>query len=300
VRKPRAKATSGVAFVALASLLWATDSLVRMPSSAVLDPTLIVLIEHALAIALFLPWIMVKRREGLTSLTGTQWAALGFSGVGASAAATVLFTASFRYVNPSVAILLQKLQPVIAVLAARVLLKEDPPRRFYGWAAVAFAAALVLSFPDLQLPSLSGQDVRSRGVLYAFSAAALWALATAAGKLALRGVQPAAATFWRFVFGLVALTAFWAIAPVAPPAGALRELAFPLLYLSLVPGLLAILIYYTGLSRTTASASTFAELLFPLGAVALNAAFLHIPLEPVQLMAGAVLLVAVTGIARQQ
>ena len=40
-----------------------------------------------------------------------RWLAVAFCGAGGSALATILFTASFHYVNPSVTILLQKLQP---------------------------------------------------------------------------------------------------------------------------------------------------------------------------------------------
>jgi drug/metabolite transporter (DMT)-like permease len=70
-----------------------------------------------------------------------------------------------------------------------------------------------------------------------------------------------------------------------------------LCYLGLVPGFLAIFIYYKGLAKTQANVTSFIELLFPIGSVFLNTIFLHTPLEPVQLIAGGVLLFAVTMIS---
>jgi drug/metabolite transporter (DMT)-like permease len=43
-------------------------------------------------------------------------------GIGASAVATMLFTQAFAYGNPTTPLLLQKLQPIIAILGAYVLL----------------------------------------------------------------------------------------------------------------------------------------------------------------------------------
>lgn len=49
-----------------------------------------------------------------------------------------------------------------------------------------------------------------------------------------------------------------------------RETVVPLLLLALVPGLLALLLYYRGLRQTPASAATIAELAFPLSALLIN------------------------------
>jgi drug/metabolite transporter (DMT)-like permease len=57
------------------------------------------------------------------------------------------------------------------------------------------------------------------------------------------------------------------------------------------------LIYYRGLSRTPASVSTFIELVYPIGAVILNTAFLHTPLVPIQIIAGLILTFAVAMIS---
>lgn len=291
----------GPLFVGLAAFLWATDALVRYPAITSIDPIFLVFVEHVLAVILLLPWVLWKHKNELFSFTFREWMAAIFSGMGGSALATVIFTASFYYVNPSVAVLLQKLQPVMVVVIAFLLLGEKPERKFFFWGLIALVAGVFLSFPDLNFSFLNGGlDLYSKGIQYAFGAALLWAASTVSGKILLKQTAPALATFWRFAFGLVALSFLMAFAgaPVVWSSFTSGPNLTALLYLSLVPGLFAMLIYYKGLARTRASVTTFIELLYPIGAVALNTAFLHTPLNSVQTAAGAALLFAVAMLSR--
>lgn len=290
----------GPSLVAFAAFLWATDALIRYPSISRLDPTFIVWFEHVLGVILLLPWILWKNKNEIFSLSFKSWVSALFSGVGGSAIATVFFTASFIYVNPSVSVLLQKLQPVLVVLIAYPILGERPERKFYIWGFVALLAGIVLSFPDLNFDFLSsGVDLHSKGIQYAFGAALLWAASTVSGKTLLQETSPTLATFWRFFFGLVALSLIMVVAGNLPDTSVLqsKETLFVLFYLSLIPGIFAMLIYYRGLSRTPASVSTFIELVYPIGAVILNTAFLHTPLVPIQIIAGLILTFAVAMIS---
>jgi drug/metabolite transporter (DMT)-like permease len=305
------KTLSGPLLVGFAAFLWATDALIRYPAIDQVDPTFIVFIEHALAVLILFPWLYFKNRNEILSLSPKEWLAAIFSGMGGSAIGTVFFTASFLYINPSVAVLLQKLQPVMVVLIAYLFLGERPDRKFYIWGLVALGAAIVLSFPDMNFRFLTGgMDIESKGVQYAFGAALLWAASTVSGKILLKKTSTAVAVFWRFFFGLIALIFLMAAAktgnPFASPGahtsvsamlGSFWNPSSPMmlsvLYLSLVPGLLAMVVYYSGLSRTPASVTTFIELVYPIGAVILNTAILHTPLLPVQTFAGLILVGAV-------
>ncbi len=292
---------AGPLLVALAAILWATDALFRVPAVRALDPTWIVCIDHLIGTLVLLPWILLKHGSGALQLRPRQWAGLVFVGAGASALATVLFTASFRTLNPSVAILLQKLQPILVVLTAYAFLGERPARHFYVWAPVALISALFLTFPNLEFYShVRGLDPSSRGIIYALSAAAIWGIATTVARALLGSVPTAVATFWRYAFGLGFLLALAAAAGRESPVGALiaqPRLAMTLLYMSLIPGLAAMIAYYNGLARTPASVTTFIELLFPVSAVTLNYLFLGSSLQLTQILAGLVLLFAVLRIS---
>jgi drug/metabolite transporter (DMT)-like permease len=67
--------------------------------------------------------------------------------------------------------------------------------------------------------------------------------------------------------------------------------------MALVPGLLSIVLYYSGLRRTPAAVATLLELTFPVSAIAENALFLGERLQTSQLLAAAVLLAAVSKIS---
>ena len=119
----RRLAAWGPLLIFIAAMLWATDAPFRYHLTRTLDSSFIVLIEHAINVLLILPFIFAGWRE-IKSLKWKQWISVLVIGVGASAVASILFTKTFSYVNPSVAIVLQKLQPLIAISLAAVFLKE--------------------------------------------------------------------------------------------------------------------------------------------------------------------------------
>jgi drug/metabolite transporter (DMT)-like permease len=134
-----------------------------------------------------------------------------------------------------------------------------------------------------------------RGALLAASAAALWAAATVAGRALLLKLDVAVVSFWRFAFGLATMAlALLFSGRGSPLLSSPANLLAGLIYMALFPGLTAMLLYYKGLARTPASVATFVELIFPLSALVLNTFVLKLPLSNIQLMAGAVLLIAVT------
>jgi drug/metabolite transporter, DME family len=100
-------------------------------------------------------------------------------------------------------------------------------------------------------------------VLFSLGAAALWALGTVLGRYVAPSIQPVELTTLRFAFGLPAAAiivvlngnSFW-----VPDLSS----SFAVLWLVLVPSLLALVVYYIGLQRTAASRATLAELAYPL------------------------------------
>ncbi len=278
----------GPVWVGLAAFLWATDALVRYPAIAKIDPTFIVLFEHVLAVSILFPWMYRKFGKATNTCSRAPTRSC-------SAAATILFTASFKYINPSVAVLLQKLQPVLVVLIAYIFLGERPAKKFYLWGSIALVAGVVLSFPDFNFDFVLKKDSHSIGIQYAFLAALMWAGSTVTGKKLLIKTPPPVATFWRFFFGLLGTIMLVLISrsPIQIEYLLPGPALYSLLYLSLVPGLLAIVIYYLGLSSTPAGVTSFIELIYPIGAIILNTAFLHTSLNLVQLAASGALLLAV-------
>lgn len=279
-------------FIAAAAVLWSADALFRKPLTQNLPALAIVFAEHLLALVFVVP-LLIRFRAGIRLITAKQWAALGFVGIGASALATVAFTASFSYVSPSVAILLQKLQPLFTFILALPLLGERLPRNFWKWAGVALVGAYLISFPNF-VPDIAIYHGGLTGVLLAVAAAALWGSATVFGRYLLHGVPFPLVTALRFLIALPFLGVLLALSSGFGAFNSLngRDIIF-LIIIMLGPGFGAMYLYYRGLEVTKASLSALLELVWPLSAVVLNWVFLHDSLTLVQFAGGLALLGAI-------
>src|SRR5579859_3423314 len=115
----------GPLFVVVASLLWSFDDLLRR-SLYSLPPTVVVFYEHLIGagILLFLTPFWVK---DIKKMRRKEWIAVVLETIFAGVLGTVLYTAALGkifYIQFSVVVLLQQLQPIWAILTAWLLLKE--------------------------------------------------------------------------------------------------------------------------------------------------------------------------------
>lgn len=298
----------GPVLVFLAAALWATDAPFRTHLTQALASNFIVLGEHAISCLVALPILALNWRS-LKKLSAREWAAVLFIGVCGSALASVAFTQSFHYVNPSVSIVLQKVQPLIAILLAAVFLGEAMHRRFWLWAAVAIFGAYLVSFPGLVPQTYAGESFNPNaiGAALALIAAALWGASTVFGKYVLRTAAFEVLTSLRFAVGLVFLLGLNAVQGTFPAAGALTptDIGF-IVIIALASGVFSLFLYYYGLQYTRASVATIAELGFPIAAVFVNAYFIPgnqaagtlLGLAPGQWIGTAVVLVAMYMLTR--
>lgn len=278
--------------VALASALWGTSALMREPLTRDFGvaPATVVFGEHLILVAVMSPWLAGALRALRASSLRTVVSVVIVGG-GTSALATTLFTAAFAVGDPITPQALQKLQPLIAMLLAVVILGERIRAVFWLFAGPALVGAWFLAFAEPFGVTLSS----ARGALLAIGAAALWAGGTVLGRLAGAELSATHVTVLRFFFGLLAITT---IVGVRGDGYTVPWEAVPyLVVLALVPGLLALSLYYRGLRHTPASRATFAELAFPVTAAAVGVLVLNSTLAASQWVGFGVVLAAVTGLA---
>jgi DME family drug/metabolite transporter len=275
--------------VACAAALWGTDGLLRKPLADVLPAATVVFWEHAIIVLLLVPFLPRAFRAFGRASTRQQVALLAI-GAGASAVATALFTAAFRLGDPVTPLVLQKLQPVFAVLAAFALLGERLRAGYFLFAVPALAGAWLLAFRN----PLSVQVAALQAALLALAAAALWAGGTVLGRLVATSMAPRDVTVLRFAIGLPAAGIVVAVtgSPVAVGWGN----ALGLVLLALIPGLLALSLYYVGLRATPAARATLAELAFPVTAAVVGVGFLGTRLSVTQWIGFAIVVIAVTAL----
>jgi drug/metabolite transporter (DMT)-like permease len=266
----------GPALVFIAAALWATDAPFRTHLTQDLASNFIVLGEHAVSCLVAIPVLLLNWGQ-LKRLTWKEWLAVLVIGVGGSALAAVAFTESFHYVNPSVSIVLQKVQPLIAIALAAWLLGEALHKDFWLWTAVALFGAYLVSFPTLVPQTYAGETFNPNliGALLALAAAGLWGASTVFGKYVLRSVAFQTLTSLRFVVGLIFLALLNAMQHTYPAAGTITatDVLF-IVIVALTSGVFSLFLYYYGLQFTRASIATIAELGFPLAAVFVNAYFI--------------------------
>ena len=284
-------------FVAFAALLWAGDAPFRKFLTQDLTSTTIVFMEH-IVIAPFALALLIGRWKEILKFSWKEWLSVVFIALGGSALATILFTQSFHYVNPSVSILLQKVQPFIAIALAALLLKEKMTKRFWLWALVGIFGAYLITFPELKVSGLQFAG-GTLGILAALGAAFFWAGSTVLGRLVLKKASFQLMTGLRFLgalFFLFLIALYYGRLDEVGQAGATDWWFVAII--ALIAGLISLFIYYRGLKHTSASIATIAELAFPFSAVIINWIFLDAPLSFGQIVGGVVLRAALVGLSR--
>jgi drug/metabolite transporter (DMT)-like permease len=286
--------------VSFAAFLWALDGIVLRPSLYVLPVTLVVLLEHAVAFFFMAPFLWKKRSE-LFGLKKADWGAFSWVVIFGGVLGTLFFTKALFYVsfvNLSIVILIQKLQPVFALLLAFLILKEKLPKMFFTWAGIAVVATYFVTF-GRAIPDLASANLIAG--LFALGAAFAWGSSTVFSKRALKNVSFQVGTYTRF--GLTTLV----MAIIVLTSGTFSQIGEvnfeqwrTFLIIAVISGGGAMLIYYFGLKKIKASVATICELVFPVSAIILEFLLHGNTLDWVQLIAAGVLLLAVTRVSLLQ
>lgn len=256
--------SSGVAWIAAASALWGTSGLFRTGLAADLPATTVVAAEHLLLVTLTLPLLVRGIRRARATFDRGDLISLVLVGAGSSALATVLFTAAFSYGSPSTPVLLQQLQPVFAVIGARIVLGERLTRRYPLFFVAAVVGAFLVAFRDPRAVEVAA----AAPALLATGAAVLWGMGTVLGRRLTGKVAFGELAALRFGVGLVAALV---LLPLMGGTAGFSSIGFDslgaLTGLVLLPGLAGLVLYYRGLRGTPASNATLAELTFPMSAL---------------------------------
>jgi drug/metabolite transporter (DMT)-like permease len=279
--------------IILGTFLWSVDTLIRYPLLERVNPTTMVLIEHLFLVLYFIPLLFINQFS-FKKINASHLLAFVVIGVVGSAASTLAFTKAFSLVNPSLVILLQKLQPFVAISLSSLILKEKLKLNFFLYGTIAFIGALMISLPDILPLFTSANDVSSApliGYALALFAVVGWGASTVYGKqLSLKEFSESEIMAGRFIFGFIFLT-FYATATQAWPTTDLSyEVYLKILVMVFLSGLLGMYLYYRGLRQLPAHTTAIAELFFPLSAVAVNWIVLGQSLKPLQIAGGIILM----------
>lgn len=290
----------GSLLIIVAAVLWALDGVVRR-SLYSLPPLVIVSVEHIVGSLLLLPFIMkLIRKERFQK---KEWGILVLISLFSGLLGTLWFTTALlmtNYISFSVVFLLQKLQPLFALLAARIILKEKLSKEYAFWATSALCAAFFVTFP-MGTVNLNTGDKTLQGALFALGAAVVWGSSTALSRLILLKHNDKVVTGMRFFItsfiSLGALLVFGQL-PLIQTITVPQLLQF--VFIAVSTGMVALLLYYRGLKTTPVHVATLLELVFPLLAVGIDIYVYKTEIALVQVIAGATLLFCLYQVTKKQ
>ena len=307
-RNDQHRVNYGPWLVGLGAALWGTESAWRIPLNELFDAPVIVFWEHVLILLGFLPFLLPLLGD-LRTVTARTWGYLIFSGFAGSAVGTVFFTLALKNGNPTVVNVILNIQPVISTLGAYFLFGDRLTRRFFLYASIAVVAGIFLSVEHPELIGVSFKEAGlNLGTGYALVCAVFWGLSTVAGRGAMLGMSLRLASGMRVVVGLVCMTvilllygklnsaALWPAAAQVHAGTAIGALVL----LASISGGIPLLIYFEGLRLTRASTAGYFEMMQTLAAVCITWGFFHAALHLHQVVAGIVLIAAVTMVQKVQ
>ena len=256
--------------VVFAALLWSADAFLRQELYSI-SSFLVVTLEHAFGALLFLPFL-IKTWPEIKKLDQRGWISILWISICGGILGTYFYTKALSYIDYidlSVVVLLQKLQPIFAISLAAIILKEKLTQRFIGLALLAMVGAYLVTFGTTSIADWDDKTLIA--ALLATLAAFSWGSYTLLGKHALNRLPLTAVTALRL--SLTAVGALIIFTVTSDGYGTLELTTHQwrnLVIIVMSTGAVALFIYYYGLKHMQASHATVYELTWPLSAVFLD------------------------------
>ncbi|NNF97928.1 MAG: DMT family transporter [Desulfobacteraceae bacterium] len=288
--------------VCVSAAMWGFDGVVLTPRLYNLDVSYVVFILHALPF-LGMNLILYKEYKWIGRMSRSDLLfffliALFGGALGTLSIVKALFLVEFKHLT--VVALLNKLQPVFAILLAGILLKERIGKNFILWASVAICGGYFLTF-QFHVPEIVHGGKMLPAALYALLAAFSFGSATVFGKRVLFKVPFQTALFFRYgitsvlMLAMVLINGKYSQLSVTTPT----NWTF-FVIIGLTTGSGAILLYYYALRHISASVSTICELCFPISSIFFDYVFNGNVLSPIQWVSASVMLFAIVKITVNQ
>ena len=253
-----------------AAILWSLDGYIRQNLFA-LPSFLIISLEHVIGAIIFFP-LLIKGWTEIYTLSQRGWISVLWISICGGVLGTFFYTKALSYVEYidfSVVVLLQKLQPFFAIALAAVILREKITKRFFILAVTAVVGGYLITFGNN--PIANWNDKTIIAALLALLAAFSWGSSTVLGKHALNQISFMTITALRLTI-TAAITLFIIISNSQYEL--ITEMSFTnwsyIILIVISSGSIALFIYYYGLNHLPASHVTIYELFWPLSAVTID------------------------------
>jgi drug/metabolite transporter (DMT)-like permease len=299
-----------------ATLIWASDILLRTELFKI-PAIIVVFLEHFFGLIAFL-FIYKNYLKELLYLTRNQKLAMLWTGFFAGMLAGLFYTSGLilvLFASLSIVVLMQHLQPIWGIIAARIILKEKITPFFVGFAILAIIGAYLVTFKNIT-PNFGTGDKTPLAGLFGLLAGVFWGVNTAVSKYNLKTISFQAVSVARYFVAAVSsliliiisvllnsvfnfkLTGFWGdfgtkfveVKQFSQIYNLTSTQFTNLLLIVLFIGIISMSMYYWGLKKVPSKVATISELGWPMWAFLLDVLFFKTTFTSSQIF-GIVLLV---------
>ncbi|MCF8302541.1 MAG: DMT family transporter [Bacteroidales bacterium] len=294
----RRNVIAGAIAICISATLWGFDGIVLTPRLYNLDIGYVVFMLHLIPFFLMNIFLHREYREmkhfTQADYLGLFLVALFGGALGTLAIVKALFLLNFQKLT--IVVLLQKLQPVFAILLAVIILKEKLRKRFILWASIAIVASYFVTF-GFKTPNLGNGANTVYASLFALLAAFSFGSATVLGKKVLHNIHFTTATFYRYGFTTLIMLVYVLLTGKIQQMNVTTGFNWLIfIIIGLTTGSGAIFLYYYGLKKVKAIVATICELCFPLSAILFDYIFNNTQLTITQWISAAVLIYAIVNL----
>lgn len=288
-------AVTGAIAISVAAILWGFDGIVLTPRLYNLNISYVVFMVHCIPFVILNVFCFNTYKQ-LKTFQKTDFiyfflVALFGGALGTLAIVKALFLVNFQ--SLTVVVLLQKLQPVFAIVLAAILLKERVHKGFVVWASVAIIASYFLAF-GLTIPDFNTGSRTTLAALFSLMAAFSFGSATVFGKKILNKVDFISATFLRYGFTTVIMLVIVLINGSLTQFHETTSQNWLILFIiAFTTGSGALFFFYYGLRKVKAMVATICELFFPASAILFDYLFNDKILSPIQWISATILMIAI-------
>lgn len=293
---------TGAVAISFAAIMWGLDGVVLTPRLYNLDVSFVVFVLHVIPFLLMQPFLYKEYRNlrifSNKDLIVIALIALFGGAIGTISIVKALFLINFKEL--SVVVLLQKLQPVFAIILAAIILKEKINKYFILWSSIALIGGYFMTF-GISAPDFRTGSKTAISALYALLAAFSFGSSTVFSKMILMKYSFKTATFYRYGFTALIMMIFifmsgksFQFSEVTPN----NWLIFFIIALTTGSG--AILLYYYGLNHVRASLAVMCELFFPISTIIFDYIFNDSRLSAIQWISAGIMVFAIVNLNRQK
>ncbi|MCD4745571.1 MAG: DMT family transporter, partial [Bacteroidales bacterium] len=292
----------GAVAVSISAILWGFDAVVLTPRLFNLDVGYVVFILHLIPFILMNIFLYKEykylKKFSLSDVIILFIVALLGGAIGTIAIVKAIFLVNFKHLT--IVVLLQKLQPVFAIILATLLLKEKLKNNYLLWASIAIIGGYFLTF-GFHLPDFDTGSNTVYAALLALVAAFSFGSSTVFSKKVLLKYSFHTATFYRFGFTAIIMFIYVLITSKLGEFSnttSMNWLFF--LIIAFTTGSGAIFLFYFGLTKIPVVIATICELFFPVSAILFDYFFNDSKLSVIQWIAAIIMIGAIINLNRKK